>query len=316
MIIHFKSILSSKYYNLNKINPLINSIKNNYPLAFEITLTSIEKVFKNSIYDFTEDEIGYVSLHIGAAIERFSQNNIKHKNTVIICGSGYGSSRLLEAKINKVFLEKLQIIDCLSLNQLDTYNLSNIDLIISTIPLKHKDIPVVFVDFSLISKDIQNISKTITDNSIISTKILSEYFSKELFIYEPQVSSKEDLLNLMCDALNNQEIVFPSFKKSVLYRETLSPTNLDDFLAIPHPMELSSIKTKICVAILKEPIIWNKDISVKAVIMLAINKNDYFEMGTIYDIFLKIINSDTLKDKLSTCSTFDEFISVLNSTSG
>ncbi|PRR80945.1 BglG family transcription antiterminator [Clostridium vincentii] len=46
LLLHFKSILNSKYYNLNKINPLINTIKSNYPLAFEITLTAVENVFK------------------------------------------------------------------------------------------------------------------------------------------------------------------------------------------------------------------------------------------------------------------------------
>ncbi len=43
LVLHFKSILNSKSYNLNKVNPLINTIKSNYPLAFEITLNAIEK---------------------------------------------------------------------------------------------------------------------------------------------------------------------------------------------------------------------------------------------------------------------------------
>lgn len=311
LLLHFKSILNSKYYNLNKVNPLINTIKSNYPLAFEITFTSIEKVFKNSIYTFNEDEVGYVSLHIGAAIERFFQNNIKIKNAVIICGSGYGTSRLLEAQINKVFHDKLNIIECLSFNQFKSKKFTNIDLIISTIPLKHDTIPVVLVDFTLLNKDIQNVSKAITNKSVISSKLLDEYFDPKLFIKSPKVKSKTELLNLMCCILNENEIVFPSFTKSILYRETLSPTNIDNFLAIPHPMELSSTKTKICVAVLDEPIIWNEEVSVKFVMMLAINKNDYFDMDSVYNIFIKIINDDGIQDKLSNCTNFNEFISIV-----
>ena len=314
LLLHFKSILNSKYYNLNKINPLLKTIKSNYPLAFEITFTSVEKVFKNSIYTFNEDEIGYVSLHIGAAIERFFQNNIKQKNTVIVCGSGYGTSRLLEAQLNKVFHDKLNIVECLSFNQFNSKNLSNIDLIISTIPIQHSTTPVVLVDFALLKKDIQNVSKAITNISVTSNKILYEYFDKNLFIVKPDVTNKSELLTLMCDTLIKNEIVFPSFRDSIFYRENLSPTNLDDFIAIPHPMELKSIKTKICVAILDNPILWNKNDTIKVVMMLAINKDDYFEMNSIYDVLINVINNPELKDKLYSCSNFDNFSKTIKST--
>lgn len=68
LYMHFKSILKSKSYSLNKRNPLLNTIKLNFPLSFEITLTAIAETFANLQYRLTEDEIGYVSLHIGAAI--------------------------------------------------------------------------------------------------------------------------------------------------------------------------------------------------------------------------------------------------------
>lgn len=313
LLLHFKSILNSKYYNLNKINPLINTIKSNYPLAFEITLISVENTFKQTIYTFTEDEIGYISLHIGAAIERYFDNNINCKKVVIVCGSGYGTSRLLETRLNKVFRDKLDIIECLSYNQYLIKDLSNIDLIISTIPLENKKCPVILVDFALLNKDIEGISKALTDEPIISNKVLSEYFDSNLFLNIPKLNKKEELLTLMCDTLNENDIILPSFKESVFYRETLSSTNIDDFLAIPHPMELSAISTKICVAILDEPILWNKDTTVNLVFMIAINKNDYFEMDKIYDIFLKIINRDDLKESIINCSSYEEFLALLQS---
>ncbi|MBY2477471.1 BglG family transcription antiterminator, partial [Clostridioides difficile] len=313
LVLHFKSILNSKSYNLNKVNPLINTIKSNYPLAFEITLNAIEKVFKKSIYSLTEDEVGYVSLHIGAGIERFFQNNIKCKNVVLVCGSGYGSSRLLEVQLNKVFHEKINILKCLSFNQFLASELSNVDIIISTIPLSHSSIPVVLVDLKLLKKDIENISKSITNDSHTYSNLLENFFDKNLFIVAPKVKDKDELINLMCNQLTKNEIVFPSFTESVFYRESLSSTNIDDFLAIPHPMELSSIKTKICISMLEEPIYWNKDSTVKLVIMLAINKDDYIKMNSIYDIFLKIINDSDIRNNISNCNDFENFISIIKS---
>ena len=274
LVLHFKSILNSKSYNLNKVNPLINTIKSNYPLAFEITLNAIEKVFKNSIYSLTEDEIGYVSLHIGAGIERFFQNNIKCKNVVLVCGSGYGSSRLLEV---------------------------------------HDSIPIVLVDLKLLKKDIENISKSITNNSHIYSNLLDNFFDKNLFIVNPKIKDKDELIKLMCNKLTQSEIVFPSFAESVFYRESLSSTNIDDFLAIPHPMELSSIRTKICISILNEPIYWSEDSTVKLIMMLAINKDDYIKINSIYDILLKIIHDNDIRDSISNCNDFDNFLSIIKS---
>lgn len=302
--IHFKSILNPKYLDENKVNPLLKTIKSNYPLSFEITFTSIKKIFENTIYSFNEDEIGYVSLHIGAAMERFFQNNVSIKNTIIVCGSGYGTSRLLEAQITKVFHNKLNIVECLSLNQFNSKHLKNIDLIISTIPITHKEIPVVLVDFILLNKDIQNISKAITYQN--------NYFDKNLFLVHPNVKDKNELLNLMCDTLLKNEIVSASFKDSIFCRENLSSTNLNNFLAIPHPMELSATKTKLCIAILNNYITWKDESSVKVVIMLAINKNDYFHMDNAYNILIKIISDDYIQNKLSLCKSYEDFTSIIS----
>ncbi|WP_242980719.1 PTS sugar transporter subunit IIA [Clostridium vincentii] len=232
----------------------------------------------------------------------------------MVCGSGYGTSRLLETRLNKVFRNKLDIVECLSYNKYLIKDLSDIDLIISTIPLESKQCPVISVDFALLNKDIEGISKALTDEVIISNKVLSEYFDVNLFLKNPKISKKEELLTLMCDTLNENNIILPSFKESVFYRETLSSTNIDDFLAIPHPMDLSAISTKICVAILDDPILWNKDTTVNLVFMLAINKDDYFEMDKIYDVFLKIINRDDLKQSILNCSSYERFLELLQYT--
>ncbi|MFQ7174513.1 MAG: PRD domain-containing protein [Thomasclavelia ramosa] len=79
LFLHFKSILNTKSFALNKRNPLLNTIKTNFPLAFDITLTCTAKIFNKPPYILTEDEVGYVSLHIGAAIERCFRKPSKQK---------------------------------------------------------------------------------------------------------------------------------------------------------------------------------------------------------------------------------------------
>lgn len=308
LLLHFKSILNSKYYNLNKTNPLIKMIKSNYPLAFEITLTAVEKVFSETMYTLTEDEVGYVSLHVGAAIERLFENNFSPKNIVIVCGSGYGSSRLLEVKLNKVFQDKINIVDCLSFNKFNKQNLDNIDFIISTIPLKHDSIPVILVNLALLNKDIENISKAISSDEISKFIGIHEFFDNNLFIYHPNVKDKNELLNLMCNKLVENGVVNSNFADSVLVRENLSSTDIDNFLAIPHPMDLNALQTKICVCILNDPITWSNESSVKIVLMLAISKNDCDKIDSLYELFINIINDSNIKNEIYNCNNYSSFI--------
>lgn len=101
---HLKSIFTSKLYNLDSTNPLLETIKTNYPLEYEITFTAIAKTFIFEPYVLKEDDVGYVSVYISAAIERCYHNYQEKKNVILVCGSGYATTRMLETRLKIVFL--------------------------------------------------------------------------------------------------------------------------------------------------------------------------------------------------------------------
>lgn len=309
---HFQSILNAKQYDLNKRNPLLNTIKANYPLAFDITFTAITQVFEKEPYALTEDEIGYVSLHIGAAIERCFSAKIQKKSVIIVCGSGFATARMLEAKLNTIFKDKITICGRYSYNEYMRMDLENIDFVITTIPLETKDIPIVLVDFSLITKDIESITKTLTNTSINQSQVLDKFFDKHLFLNCTQVNSKEVLLHTMCNLLIENKVVPSSFEGSVLRREAIAATNMNDVLAIPHPMELCAFETKVVVAILDEPIKWNDQSSVRIVLLLAIKQNEHQDIEYLYESFIQIMNNPKLQGLIFKCSSYHEFLHVLH----
>ena len=133
---HFKSILTTKSYAINKRNPLLNTIKTNFPLSFEITFNVVSKIFNREPYVLTEDEIGYVSLHIGAAIERCFHGSIQRKNVLLVCGTGQATTRMLEARLDVFFNDKINIIHKMSYNtfcSLKPQDFKNIDFVKSKI---------------------------------------------------------------------------------------------------------------------------------------------------------------------------------------
>ncbi|MFQ9515786.1 MAG: BglG family transcription antiterminator [Eubacterium sp.] len=311
---HMKSIFTSKTFGLNIRNPLINTIKTNYPLAFEITLTAVTKVFSKQPFVLNEEDVGYVSVHIGAAIERYFAKKLKKKNVILVCGSGQATTRMLEARLNLYFPDKINIVRCASYNEYNNYrgkDFNNIDFVISTVPLESKIVPSITVNFALKNKDIELISRFLNVINVKKSNRESVFFDEELFFQLKEVSSKETLLRILYDKLKEKGIVEENFIDSVFEREELGKTNMNDIFALAHPMKLCAKETKVAVAILDKPVLWNDDETVQIVFLLAIKQGVQKDIEHLYDSFIEIVNDTKLQQKIIHCRNYKEFISVL-----
>lgn len=314
LFLHFKSILNTKSFALNKRNPLLNTIKTNFPLAFDITLTCTAKIFNKPPYILTEDEIGYVSLHIGAAIERCFSGSLQNKSVILVCGSGQATTRMLEARLNVFFKDKITIVRKASYNEFINYTkreLLNIDFVISTIPLKSDYIPTITVDFALNNQDIEAISKFLTSISLNKMKKSNKFFDKNLFIHLDKIDSKESLLKKMCQLMEEQNIVDSNYFDCVMERENLAKTNMNEVFALPHPMRLCAKDTKVAVAIIDKPLTWYNQDTVQIIVLLAIKQGDQQDIEHLYDIFIEIVNNPKLQQSIIHSHNYDSFINNL-----
>lgn len=306
---HFSSILSSKNIYMNKKNPLLNTIKTNFPLPFEITLTSTAKVFSEAL---TEDEIGYISLHIGAAIERCFTSMYQKKRVVLVCGSGIATTRMLEARLQTFFNSKIVIVNKISYAEFMHYDFANIDFVISTIPIQSDNIPVEVVDFTLKNTDIEKISKRLSHMDK-KANFVAKFFDKQLFIHKSNEVTKEDVLTELAHLLENQNIVSDTFIHSVLERESIACTNLNDIFAIPHPMEACSKETKVAVAILDQPVEWNdKHEEVQIIFMISIKQGEQKQFEHLYDLFIEIVGNTKLQQDIVHSNSFEEFLYTIS----
>ena len=306
---HFSSILSSKNIYMNKKNPLLNTIKTNFPLPFEITLTSTAKVFSEAL---TEDEIGYISLHIGAAIERCFTSMYQKKRVVLVCGSGIATTRMLEARLQTFFNSKIVIVNKISYAEFMHYDFANRDFVISTIPIQSDNIPVEIVDFTLKNTDIEKISKRLSHMDK-KANFVTKFFDKQLFLHKSNAVTKEDVLTELAHLLENQNIVSDTFIHSVLERESIACTNLNDIFAIPHPMEACSKETKVAVAILDQPVEWNdKHEEVQIIFMISIKQGEQKQFEHLYDLFIEIVGNTKLQQDIVHSNSFEEFLYTIS----
>ena len=171
---------------------------------------------------------------------------------------------------------------------------------------------MITVNFALHNEDIEAISKHLSQTDSIQLRRIEHFFDPSLFFHFDHYDSKEELIKTLCDALNEQGIVTEDFLPSVLKRETLGQTNMNEIFAMPHPMELCASETKVAVAILKKPLAWNDSDNIQIVFLLAIKQGVKKDMEHLYDVFINIVNDTKLQQRILKAESFFQFMQALS----
>ena len=128
-----------------------------------------------------------------------------------------------------------------------------------------------------------------------------------------EVKNKAEIIEQLCRLLENQNIVDQSYFDSVKTREKLAKTNMNNLFAIPHPMSPCSDQTKVAVAILDKPVLWNDDNeSVNIIFMLSIRSGEQRDIEHLYDLFINIVNDTKLQQDILYSDTYENFIKVIS----
>src|SRR5699024_2887692 len=67
--LHLRPAINRYKYGMNIRNPMLEDIKRNYPLAYEAGIIAALAIEEHTGSEINENEIGYLALHIGAAME-------------------------------------------------------------------------------------------------------------------------------------------------------------------------------------------------------------------------------------------------------
>lgn len=141
LLVHIKPLINRLNYRIHIRNPLLEDIKAELADVWRLTQYVVNQVFKtwgkNAV---SEDEVGYLTVHFQAAMER----QIARKRVLLVCSTGIGTSHLLKSRILRAFPE-WTIVDVISAANLSQVLPDNIELIISTINLPTVTMPVAYV---------------------------------------------------------------------------------------------------------------------------------------------------------------------------
>ncbi|MCT1795811.1 BglG family transcription antiterminator [Helcococcus kunzii] len=306
---HLKPSIYRYNNNMNIRNPLLSSIKANYPSAFDAAKIASKVIEEELGIKFNEDELGYIAIHLGAAIER-DKLNYKIARTLLVCTTGLGSSKLLKYKLESRFSDKIEIVDTTEFYNIDKYRDKSLDLVISTVPFKSQlDVPVIYITDILGDTSFGEIDNFI--NNFNMSKDF-EFLNMNDIYLDLDFSTKEEVLKYLTDEIVKKGKTPESLYESIMEREHIATTSFGNNVAIPHSIEPIAKETFITIGILKNPIIWS-DKKVQLIIVLNVAKNTAQNYDSMYKLLLQIIDNDKdVKDLINSNSAKELYDKIVD----
>jgi lichenan operon transcriptional antiterminator len=316
--LHLRSAINRLKYRMNLRNPMLTEIKRNYPFSFELGIVAAEIIQNNSELVVNEDEIGYIAIHLEAAVERMKNKKRRQmKRVAIVCASGLGTAKLLAASVESVF-PGIDIVGTYPSYSIGDIKKEEVDLILSTIPIQQESlIPALHINAILTEKDIEKVrehisSKFLNEDNSKSLKKLQNLFSEELFFTEVDKKNPNEIIKSLSSVLNIKGYVDDSFQGSVLEREEISPTSIGNLVAIPHPLKPNALGSCIAIGILKKPVKWGEH-TAQLILLLALNEKDKEEFSHLFNHLWRLVQNKKLVDELCTKENFEDFIGLFYS---
>lgn len=244
LMVHLKPAFMRMQHHMRIYNPLLAQIKSDYQEIYEVCKEACQVWQDYFEHTIPEDEIGYIAMHFGAAMERETKNayHMRPIKVGIVCSSGIGVSALLLARMRKVLDANVELIT-LSMDEA-IHEKENCELYISTFqfasskklivvnPLLDKEdskqikVAVEEIRKQPILQNKSNVSETIAYSTIeedifrlldsVEVLLCEEMSIDEMLHYVARVFAKDEQANKeIYQALQQREKVCSSIYPSI-----------------------------------------------------------------------------------------------------
>lgn len=307
LLTHIKTMITRVRYQIMIPNPLLDNIKQHYPMAWDMTLAAVSSWGKYTPYTISENEIGFLVLHIGVGLERhYNIGYQRQPKVLLVCDAGNAMVRVIEAILQRKY-PQVEIAATLSQREYEQLASVSEDFVISTVRISEKEKPVVTISPFPTDYQLDQIGKLVL---VDRTRpwMLNKFFDAAHFRVIDGTMDQQTLFAELCQQLEQEGFVDEAFHASVVEREAIVSTMLGDGIALPHALGLLAQKTVVYTVIAPQGIAWG-DETAHIIFLLAISKSEYEEAMAIYDIFVTFLRERAMT-RLSATRSFDEFKAV------
>ena len=305
---HLAALITRLQYHISTPNPLLSDIKQYYPFAYDVTLSALTGASKELLpHAISEDELGYLAVHIGVSLERnYGAGSIRQTEVLVVTDAGNSTFRVVESKIMREF-PQLKFSRDLTLQEYESLEEVDEDFVITTVRISEKNKPVIKIAPFPTPYQLKQVGRLAMIDQT-HPYIIEQFFDERFFMVINEKISQETLFQTVCQKLQQDGYVTPDFYPSLQERESIVSTLLGEGIALPHSLGLLANKTVVVTVIAPRGVEWNKETKENAyvIFLLAISKADYEEAMAIYDLFVTFVKEKTTR-RLMTVKNFNEF---------
>ncbi|GAA3011344.1 BglG family transcription antiterminator [Tetragenococcus solitarius] len=297
LVVHLYQLFLRTGAQTTIVNPLINEIKQMYPSLFGVVWFALSDFCKPYQLSLTDDEVGFVTIHFQAAIERLKKMN----KILFVCPNGIGTSSYVSAKIRRI-LPDVNSVETVSTAKLNHMDLSDVDFIISTVEIKdNRKKPIVTISPMVTANDMKKIMNYYIDLIVAKEKQNTKNFTFNFEMNETvhknveftNFSSKQEALSYLLLKQNfTSKTARDKFIASVWEREELQSTYLDNGFAIPHGNPEFIEESSVSILILDKAITWGNQL-VDVIALLLIREKDVEKVEPVMNLLMRGIEDKT-----------------------
>jgi len=182
LIVHLETALYRMKRDMPITNPMLSEIIKEYPDIYEDCKKAANVIYEKTGLMPNDAEIGYLTMHFGAAQEKINSRKRKKRtvNIGVICASGFGVAQLMIAKLKNQLTNDDIVIKAYGYDEITEHIMSRTDFFISILGVKDLEVDYILVNPMLDQKDILQIRAKIDEYSSLPAKQADTDFSRQL----------------------------------------------------------------------------------------------------------------------------------------
>jgi transcriptional antiterminator/mannitol/fructose-specific phosphotransferase system IIA component (Ntr-type) len=141
LTLHLETLLDPQKRGQASKNPLLRDVKSQYPYIYSVARQSSRFLADRLGRELNDAEVGDIAICFIASMERLRLLDRLTRKVLVVCSAGVVTAWLLVSRLRAEF-QDVEVVDVISAHELENRrSFDGIDFIVSTIPLKIKNIP-------------------------------------------------------------------------------------------------------------------------------------------------------------------------------
>ncbi len=317
---HLMFMLNRLRFHVQLRNPMLDELKEKYPLAWQIAGVAAGVVHTTYGLDVTEDERGYLASYFGVFLEESGLKRNQPFQVAVVTGTGRITARLVAAQLKKVLDSSVELTlmadEKVSSQILDAY-----DIIFTTVELPcESSRPVIRIHEIFNEQELRHkIEKTRYWNQVDVPILDNNWFvmvgllDESRFFILDRSESYEDAVTRMACSLAGSGQVDEGFLDRLHERERKGTMVFDHAVAIPHSVQYAGERLVLAIGVYPAPIRYH-DHEIRVIFLLGLPEqisSDDSLLIRVYDEIISITQDTGLLNKITQADSFQALLRAL-----